>query len=326
MLLTIRSEEDAWALLERVLTGEEFDEHTELEFDGWPVFAMKVRGRDWDSSVPTRVMAPLLEVQRDLNRAFAELRYGSPNLLKLKEDEREQLELVVKVKEGSSDFEAELATKFTEMAKMAIERMNGTESLIAVLGVALTIGGVVGFRAWLAYRQQIKGLEVDVVRSEQETRRMEIMASVANHQPAVLNAINSSIETNNKLLKALKPDDVVTFKGERITGAVAAEVTQPERAASEDVQLDGVFRVLGNRTDKSAGFRITLQRVTDDLIVTADVPQELNPLQKAALKEAEWGKTLLDASIAASILRGSLHSALVISARAHVPPEAPPEA
>ncbi|MGQ0700540.1 MAG: hypothetical protein ACT4PZ_20150 [Panacagrimonas sp.] len=133
MRLTIRSEDDAWALLNRALSGEVFDEHTDLKFDGWPVFEMNVQGREWDSSVPTRVMSPLLEVQRDLNRAFAEVRYGSPNLLKLKDEERDQLELVVKVEKGSSDFKAELAKQFTEMARIAIERMDGTQAVITIL-------------------------------------------------------------------------------------------------------------------------------------------------------------------------------------------------
>ncbi|MGQ0699411.1 MAG: hypothetical protein ACT4PZ_14345 [Panacagrimonas sp.] len=186
--------------------------------------------------------------------------------------------------------------------------------------MAIALVGHLGFKAWLESRKQIKGLEVDIVRSQQETKRMEIMASVASTQPVVLNAINSSTETNNRLLKALKPDDKITFKGEHLTGAVAAEVTQPERAASEDIQIDGTFRVLGNRTDKTSGFRITLQRTTDDLVVTADVPDELNVMQKAAIKEAEWGKWLLDVTMNASTLRGTLHSAVVISAKKYVPP------
>ena len=326
MLLTIKSEDDAWALLNRAIDGEVFDEHTELHFDGWPVFEMTVRGREWHSSVPTRVMTPLLEVQRDLNRAFAEVRYGSPNLQKLKDEERDQLELVVKVKEGSSDFTAELAKQFTEMASIAFGRMDGSQAMITVLGLSIAVGGTFAYKAWLDYRLKLKGLDNESVRSQEETKRMQIMADVVRIQPAIQTALNNSIETNNRLLKALKPDDQLTYKGLAISGAVAAEVTQPERAASEDLQINGVFRVLGNRTDKGLGFRITVQRVSDELVVTADVPDEINALQKAAIKEAEWGKWLLDMSIDASVLRESIHSAVVVSAKRHQANERAPEA
>lgn len=320
--LTIKSEEEAWALLERAYAGEVFDEHTELAFEGWPTFEMKVQGRDWDSSVPTRIMSPLLEVQKDLSRAYAEVRYGSSSLHKLKEDEREQLEIVVKVEKGSSDFKADLAKQFTEIALRALERMDGTQAVILVLGLAVTLGGSVGFRAWLQHRKEIKGLDVQLADRQLDVKRLEVLAEVAKIQPAVQSALVSSIETNNKLLKALKPDDSVAFKGERLTGGAAQEVTQPERAASEDILIEGVFRVLGNRTDQGDGFRVTLQRVTDQLVVKADIPGDLNPLQKAAVKEAEWGKWQLDMSMNASILRGAIHSAVVISARKHTEPDA----
>jgi hypothetical protein len=311
--LVIKTEAQAWALAQRVQAGESFDEVKELIFDGWPKFELSVKGRDWDSSVPTRVMSPLLDMQKDINRAYAEVRYGDPNLHRLKEDEREDLELVVKVEKGSSIFSASFWNQFTEMAKIAFERMDGTQAVYTVTMLALVIGGTISYRSWLSHRTKTKGMDKDVSMSQQETKRLEILATALASNNALVAAQQATIETQNRLLKAVKPEDKVTFKGITLTGAQAEQIAQPERAASEDKHITGTFRVLGNRTDRGVNFRVTFQR-EDGLVITADVPNDLPADQKNLIRDAEWGKSKLALAINASELRGNLHSAVVISA------------
>ncbi len=63
---------------------------------------MKINGKDWHGTVPTRVMGPLLEVQKDLYRAYTSVCYGTDSLRNLGAEDREKLELIIQVKESST--------------------------------------------------------------------------------------------------------------------------------------------------------------------------------------------------------------------------------
>lgn len=311
--VTITSEQDAWAALEQATTVG-FASDVVLVFDGWPVFKIDIKGKDWDSTVPTRVMMPLLDVQKEINRAFASVRYGHDNLRKLKDEERDELEVVVKVKKGSSVFDAELWKHFTTIAQAATGRMDGNQTMLTVLGLAVLVAAPVMFKAWLGQRQKEKELDQQVQLSAAENRRMEIFAQAVARQPLLAGAQEDVGATNNKFLKVAKPGDVLLVGDQAVPASEAAALAQPERERAIDVTLDGVFAVLGNRTDKSAGFRITVKRLTDGLILNADVPIELQHDQQQLIQNAEWQKKSIVLSINASMLRGTIAQAIVVSA------------
>lgn len=325
MKLVITSEDEAWAALERATSGEGFPDDVEIEFKNWPIFKMDIRGRDWNSTVPTRVMAPLLEVQKDINRAFTSVKYNEFNLRKLKDEERDELEVVVKVQKGSSIFDAELWKQFSHIAEAAIGRMNGNQIVISVLGVALAIAAPLMYKAWLNYRLKEKQVEASIELSKQETERLKIFKEATEIRPQLQAIRDDTQATHNRLLKAIKPGDSVSMKGIDLKSDEVAEIVQPERDHAEDVHIDGIFTILGNRTDKSDGFRITVMRVTDHLAFNAEVPLELPYGQQQIIQKAEWSKSRIQLSIIASSLHGNIVHAVVNSAKEFVNPSDPEE-
>lgn len=315
MKLEIKSEADAWSALEKAVGGGAFPDDLQIEFKGWPVLQLDFSGKDWNSTVPTRVMSPLLDVQRDINRAFTSVRYNDPNLRKLKDDDRDDLEVVVKVEKGSSLFNADLWKQFSHIAEAAVGRMNGDQIVITVIGLAIAIMAPVMFKSWLGSRQKEKELHNQVELSKQETERLKVFAEAVKSQPALQTIREDAQATNNRLLKAVKPGDEVGIKGVRLHSEQVEVVVQSERERSRDVHLDGVFTLLGNRTDKSDGFRITVKRVSDSLTLNADVPLELPLEQRQLIQRAEWTKGRVKLWITASMLRDSITDAVVSSSR-----------
>lgn len=314
MRIQIKNESDAWELLERATSGELFPDDVQLDFVGWPVFQMGVQGKDWDCTVPTRVMSPLLDVQKDINRAYANVRYGATNLRKLQDEERDDLEVVIKVKKGSSLFDAELWKQLSFIAQAAVGRMNGTEIVVTVLGLGLLFTAPVMYKAWLANRQKEKELDNQISMSEQETERMKVFADAMKMRPVLVAASEDVDITQNRLLKVAKPGDLLGVKSVQVSSQDAEILAKSERARAEDIELDGDFFVLGNRTDISTGFRISVRRMSDSLNVKADVPMELPHEQKLLIQEAEWQKVPIYLSMNASMLRGAISQAVVLSA------------
>lgn len=315
-VIKIRSADDAWALLRAALDNQPLPDRISLVFDGWPNFNLKISGKDWHGTVPTRVMAPLLEVQRDLHRAYVTVCYDTTSLNRLKAEDRDLLELVVKVNKGSSDYEASMSKQLTELAKKAVDKMNSRDIVIMVLGIALTLGGNEFGKAWLAARQVENQAEQTVELSKQETERLKIFAEAVAVKPVLAETQADVVESQNRLLKAVKPGDEITISGVVLDSVQVADVVQQDRARAEDIDITGVFRVLANDTTKHQGFQIKVARIEDGLTFTAMVPLELDIAQQRLIQKAEWSKgaTLVRLSITASLLRNAVTGAKVYSA------------
>lgn len=314
--ITIRSEEEAWHWLQRATSDDDFPASVELVFDGWPTYDMHVSGSDWHSTVPTRVMMPMLEVQRDIYRAYTKLWYGTPSLNRLTDNERERLELLLRVDEGSSDFTVDMWKQLSLLAEKALEKMDGRDVTITVLGLAVTWGCTVVAKAWIARRQEASRTEVTVKLSEQETERMKLVTSAIRIQPAVAEAQADYAASQNRLLKTVKPDDSVEIKGVALTGGQAKDITLEERAHARETHIAGIFRILSNDTSKQGYFRIKVARVDDGLQFSADVPLELSELQKELIRDAEWSQGNVYLEIRAEVLRDRISEAVVYGAGA----------
>lgn len=315
--LVISSEDDAWIVLNHALEhGNNCLDDFELVFEGWPRYDLNIKGKDWHSTVPTRVMGPLLEVQKDLHRAYTSICYGSDNLRRLTDEDRDKMELVIKVKEGSSEYDAELWNQLGEIAKAAVGKMTGTEIIITVTALAVVITGGSVIKHWISKRLEEKESENQIALSKQETERMRVFAGAMNRQPMIADMSESSIITQSKILKAMKPGDQITTSGVSLNSEEARMVAQTERAASQDVDIRGVFRVLANDASRGAGFRIKVERISDGLILAAEVPIELDLGQRELIKKAEWSKGLVLVSlhITGSKLRDNINNAVVYSA------------
>lgn len=315
--LFIRNEDDAWRVLKYALDdGSNIPEDIDVIFEGWPTYDLNIKGKDWHSTVPTRVMAPLLEVQKDLHRAYTAICYSSGNLNRLTVEDREKLELVIEVKEGSSEYDADLWKQLGAIAEAAVGKMTGTEIIITVVSLGLIITGGAVAKHWISTRLKEKESDNQIALSTQETERVRVITEAMSNRPVIEEIRDSSIITQSRMLKVLKPGDRIVTSGVTLSSEEASEVAQTERAVSEDIDIRGVFRVLANDASRSEGFRIKVQRVSDALTLSAEVPIELDIDQKKLIKDAEWSKgmELVSLHITGSMLRGKINNAVVYSA------------
>lgn len=312
----IKSEDDAFAALQKAL-AQELDENTQVVFEGWPVFRLTISGEDFDSSIPTRIMPPILDLQRELYRIYCKARYNSEDTKRLTQDERELLELVVTVERGSSAFITELANSLNEIVKNS--NMSGDHALILLVSVAVLITASYGWRDWLRKREREHGQEITVRLSEQETRRLELVTEAMRQKPELVENQGSIDRFRSDLSKKLKPADQIAVDSQPIiTGVRAAEIVPTPRAAAEDLRIDGEFVINEVKFPRVFGgkYRFSVTRVIDQQHMMVDAqPGVLTDEQLDVLKEGGFGVRPVLMEINAKSLRGYISSASLVSIR-----------
>jgi hypothetical protein len=315
--IVIKTADDAWHQLRLIVNGEVPDQ-VELIFDGWPNYDVVVKGRDWNGTVPTRVMQPLLDLQEDVNRLFAQVYYGESSLRRLSDAEREALELIVQVRHGSADYRTPLDAQLTEIAKKVIGKMDSKHVMGTLICAALTWGSIEINKAWVSKLQEDKKVEQTVELSKQETERLRLFGEAMNNRPVIGKTLADHEAMKNRLLKTLKPSDSIKTLGAELTGVQASEIVQTERAASEQLDMQEDFYVLANDASRPSGFRIKVHRASDGLVFLADVPIELGHDEKKLIQAAEWSKggRKVKLYVKAVQLRGKIFQATVYGAKA----------
>lgn len=310
----IDNEDTAWEVLRRVLNHEvEFDETSSIEFKNWPVIEFKVNGRRWQSSIPTRIMPAILEVQKDLHRAYARVNYGDNNVKRLSSDERDALEIVVKVSQGSSEFMALIEGAMNTFVDKAVAKMTAEQIVVTVIGVSLVIAGRLSWKDWLNARQEQKESDERVALSQEETRRLEVLGNAMKQQPIIAAVKKEADLTRDDLVKSMDDPDMLHVGDMELPGHEAKQLIKKERERSVPVRIDGLFRITEVRP-LIASFRLGLKRIKDDFELNAEVKDAvLNHDMREALKQGEWGRMPIQLSINAHELRGNIVSAEVSS-------------
>jgi len=314
--IVIKTERDAWDWLETVSEKDfEFKEPVDISFDGWPVIDLHYKGIDFDSSIPTRVMPPLLGAQKEIYRLYCQLAYGEDNLRKLTPADRERLELVFNVAPGSSNFLTNLDSKLTEVANSAVSKMESKHILYAVLVIALSWGSTSAWKSWLDNKSKQADIESKVTLTELDVKRLAIFADALKDKPDLKKMVDGVDEFRNNSLNKLKPADTFTLPGSDtdIDGGYASEVTHKPRVEAIEIRIDGEFIIQSVFSGGVDGFKVKVKRLSDGKVINVHIPEgTLQIGQKDVLKNNEWAKLPTVMQINARELRGQITSATLV--------------
>lgn len=262
-VLVIKDEEQAWVALQEAMAGN-ISSGTKIVFDGWPVFKLRIQGEDFNGSIPTRIMPPILELQKEIHRIYCRAKYGTDSVQSLKQSEREQLELIVTVEKGSTNFITEMATALNDILENS--NMDGQQTLVFLITIGVLTAGVIGWKNWLKNKEQEHNQQVTVALSKEETERLKIVTEAMKQQPELKKASQSVDMFRDDLSKRLKADDALSVTGQSIiNGARAAEIVPAPRVAPLDVRMDGKFEINEVKFPKSFGgsYRFSITNVAN---------------------------------------------------------------
>jgi hypothetical protein len=313
--IVIENENDAWLLLEKVLKEGMPEGPFDLIFKNWPVLEFRLKGEKFDSSLTVKVMQGFVDLQKNLNSAYSQLKYNRPSAVGLSAAEREKLEIVVKVDKGSSLFKVDLQPAAEALLQGVAGKMTGTEIIITVLGVSLIAGGVICAKAYFESQRQIKQIDVVPLLSTQETERLKIFAQAVKKNEKLGIIYEDAEETYDSILRGASEADYLEIGGQKIHKDLIEDLIRQKRSRSVDVQLNGMYRILKVDSSKPEDFLVEVRSQEDGSTFTAKLEDKWvfrRETNLELLKNAEWGKAQVFLRINGKELRGNINQAVIL--------------
>lgn len=326
--IVIRSEEDAYEVLRRA-RDKELAPYNLIVFDGWPTLNLYLKGEKFDQSLTPTVMKGLLEFQKGIYRSYAAAKYDHP-AKRLSEKEREELEIRVDVNKGSSDLEINFQEIAEKLLVQMVGKMNSEDIVITIVTIAVLYFGTSAYRSFLENRKETRIREISdetqretlavlQYASEQETKRAQIIADLAKDNNKVNNIAQIAFDAQADVVKAMAAGNTAKVDDISLTAEIAESLTQNARRKSQEVRLDGVYRLIKLDWTDPSKFKVRVRNVNTGISLDAEVQDDsLDGRHKEALREAEWSRSPVTLQINAKTFGDDAYqNAVVISAEKH---------
>lgn len=332
MKIEIDSEERAWEVLADLLDGKiKIESLDDIEMGDWVKATVYIPAERYDSALNTYMMQGWQDAQRAVYRSYALVAKGTADGRVLSDLEKDNLELVVKVKSGSSDQEADLFGVLKEIAAGAIEKMEPEQVAIVLITLILTWGGQSVLRTWLNNRKEVKLTELREATNKEAfqtvSKAMEAVQAVATDQnkiavlqeaakkvPVVDGLREEAQKARNSIVKHNSQSDAM-INGVSIPAEVGQSITRESRTSATEERKDGVYRVQKVDTQVADGFRVYVENVETDEQFSASVQEIMSSLShREVIKDAEWSKVPVQLQINAKVNKGKVTEALILRA------------
>lgn len=332
MSIEISSEAAAWELLEQLLSNEiEIESVDDLVFGDWVKAKVYIPEQRYDSALNAYMMQGWQEAQRALYRSYAVAAKGASDARSLSDLERDKLEIIVKVKSGSSDQEAEFIDVLKEAVVAAVGNMEPHQIAIVLVVAILSWTGVTVTRHWLSKRAEIKLAEIEagskkgtdellakafeaVAQKGEDREKIRLIEKAKEELPAISAFTDEAENATQSLVKHSSQTDS-NVNGVGIPAELGRRLTRETRAESQEQRLDGNYRVLKVDTTVPDGFRVFIEDIDTHESFGADVQEVMSSLSdREIIRDAEWSKAPVTLQINAKVKRGVVQEATILRA------------
>ena len=332
--ISITSEDDAYKYLRDAIQGKLGKDALNFEFSGWPKVTVYLGSDFHKQSLTPSNMVGFIELQKSINRTYALLKYNDSSK-RLTQEEKQALEMNVKVGKGSTQSEAFL-DKVAEAVANGLTTMPPEMLAITLLGAALLWAGQASFGKFLETRKETRIRELEIndkaiqrdVRikelehmsfvSAQENERLKLVTEAMKRSPSLMDAHDIIEDGFSEVLKGARNADKAIIQGKEIDREEIQELRINARTRSKDGVINGDFKVEYVNSSDDEVTRVKLRRASDDLVVTIDIPAAAHPETQElrdALQKAEWEKRLLACSLEVKKSGDQIRSAKIIRHR-----------
>lgn len=313
----IGSEDDAWYFLQAALEDRIPPELGEINFVGWPTFHLKLRGEGFQSALTPRIMDAFIQLQRDIYRTYAQIYLGKATAAALTNEEKAALDFFVQIGPGSTDVKAIFEKAIDKLATGMVGKMEAKHWTIVLVSVAVMWGSVSCLNAYLQDQKDQRQIQAQQFAQELDYKRNALLVQAMDLRPELRETREDMREFYNSVLKVSTRADSVEMGGHTISKGLAKELVRTPRERSQEVQLNGVCRILKVDSSKPQGFFVEI-RLEDGRTCTAELQDGFIAQRErnlAIIRDAEWQKRPIYLTINGHELRGDVTKAVIIDAK-----------
>ncbi|CAJ1824217.1 hypothetical protein PEKONANI_01829 [Aeromonas jandaei] len=165
-----------------------------LKFDGWPKISLHVDGKRYKQSLPSRLMEGLLAFQNETKRSYCISKYGTDNLQRLTNEDREVIdEFIFTISDGSTQSDGngdDYLSRLFGCLDTAFKRMTGKEIISAVAIMAVCMSGAYIAKSYFDSEHQ-------TALAMEETKRLEASLKPAQGSLDAIRDIVVGLAMNN---------------------------------------------------------------------------------------------------------------------------------
>lgn len=318
--ITVRSEEQAFQLIEKALKQEIGDIPLQIKFDGWPILEIELEGDGYEGTITAEMASALVEIQLAMNRAYARSVHHATNARKLTNEERQEILFKAKVEKGCSLIKIDLGKFGESLATNLVDKMTPEHLVMTVVGIAVVAGATLAYKSFLKHSSEDKKTSEEthkaIAMSQEETKRLEILAKAMKSQPALDHARQDFDVARNEILKGTADAKTISVNGVEIDRESARVIAMSKRTESKAVQLNGNYFIRKVDWHVDGEVRLSVANVDNARVFQAAFTDDsLDKEQTRILKNAEWARSKVYLSINGTELRGEITTATVIGVK-----------
>lgn len=329
----INNLDDAAFLLKQAL-DDKLD-HYDLQIADLEKFSLHLTGEKFHQTITPSLMKGFIDLQNAIYRSYAQIKYNEPSIVKLSKQEKDELELEVRVIDGSSGFEVDIQSLFERLLQLLVGKMTSKHIFMLVLSTILLYGGYESYSSYLESQKEIRlaeiALEKDV--SEKQERlatvallsnnakndTQQILEQVAKIAPQVNNIKEEANNASHSLIKSAQAADSIDFDNGQIklSGDAAKELTKSSPNKWTDTRIDGVYHIINVDSSHSSKRKIRIRNIKTDQEMLAVLENDtLDQKNLNLIQEAEWGYNPIHLKIRAKELNSTYKEAYILEAKA----------
>lgn len=320
--------DDVLKLLKKAINDE--IDHYELRIADLEKFSMHLVGEQFHQTITPSVMKGFIDLQTAIYRSYAQIKYDDTSILKLSKQEKLDLELEVKVIEGSSGFGIDWQEFFSKVIENTVGKMNSKQSFIAVLVLILSFSGSFSYSNYLESQKEVRLAEISQEKdtAEKQERLATISLLTNNKSKEVEEALDDAAKAvpstntireeaksaSHSLIKSAQAAESIEFaNGDiKLSGEAAKELSKNSPTRWKDVRIDGLYMIINVDSSHSAKRKIRIRNIETQQEILAILDNDtLDQKNLGLIQEAEWGYTPVYLKVWAKELNGQFKEAAI---------------
>lgn len=326
----IHNIDDVVSLLEKAINNEL--DHYDLKIEGIENFTMHLVGNKFHQTITPSVMKGFIDLQNAIYRSYAQIKYNDNSILRLTKIEKDELELEIKVINGSSGFDIDWLELLKKIVDNTVGKMNSRQVFIGVLVLIIAFTGTVVTNDYLSNQKEVRLAEISQEKDANEKReRLATIALLSNNtdnKAELLDRANAAIpdttiiadeakQANHSLIKSAQAAESIDFDNGRIklSGEAAKELSKTSPSKWENVRIDGIYHIINVDSSHSAKRKIRIRNIENQEEILAVLENDtLDQKYLDIIQDAEWSYNPIQLKVRAKELNGRYKEAEITQA------------